>query len=87
MAICFPGQGIEREAGRDFSSAYRAMADDDVLDRDQGEEQYESDDIIAADHELPEGLNHTSGRTRSFIAVQQNSAAGGKVERQPEKRE
>ena len=57
------------------------MADHDVLNGDQGEEEHESDNVIAANHKLSEGFNDAPGRGHAFIAVQQNAAAGSQVER------
>ena len=81
------GQGVEGEAGGDFRRAHRAVADHDVLNRNQGEEKHESDNIVAANDELSEGLDDAPGRGGAFVAVQQDPAAGGEVERKPEERE
>ena len=69
------------EAGGDLRGAHRAVADHDVLDGDQGHEQHEADYIISADHELAEGLDHPAGGLRAFVAMQQDAAAGGQIER------
>ena len=74
------GHGIQGEARRDFRGAHRAVADHDVLDRDQGQEQHEADNVIAAHDELAEGLNHASRRRSAFRAMQQNSPAAGQIE-------
>ncbi len=76
------GHGVEGETRRDFSGADGAVADDEILDGHQGEEDDEADDVIAADDELAEGLDDLAGCCRAFIAVQQNAARAGDVERQ-----
>ena len=81
------GQCVEGEAGGDLGGAHRAMRDDQKLNGDQGQKQHEADDVVAAHHKLPEGLDHLARRGRALRAMQQNAAAGGDVERQPEERE
>ena len=81
------GQSVESEAGGDFGGAHGAVADDDVLNGDQGDEENEADDVVAADDELPEGFDDASGGAGAFVAVEQNAAAGGEVQRQAEQRE
>ena len=63
------------------------MADHHVLNGDQGQEQYEAHDVVAADHKLPEGFDHMPGGARAFVAVQQNASAAGQVQGQPEQRQ
>ena len=77
-------QGIQREAGRDLGGAHRAVRDHQELNGDQGQKQHEADHVIAAHHELAEGLDDLAGRRRALRAVQQNAAAGGDVQGQPE---
>ena len=81
------GEGVEREARRDLRGAYRAMCDDEELDRDQREEEHEAYDVVAADDKLPEGLDDGTGGLRAFVSMQQDAAAGGDVEAQAEQRE
>ncbi len=76
--------GVEGEARRDFRGAHRAVGDHDVLNGDQGDEQHKAHHIVAAHHELPEGLNDLSRRAYAFVAVQQDAAAGGQVQGEPE---
>ena len=83
----FAGQSIEREARRDLGGAHGAVRDHQELNRDQSQKQHEADHIVAAHHELPEGLDHLARRGRSLLAVQQNAPAGGDVEREAEERE
>ncbi len=70
----FARQGIQREARRHFRNANRAMVDDDVLNRDQNQEDHRADNVVAADHEAAERLDHVSGRRSSGISVQQNES-------------
>jgi hypothetical protein len=81
------GQRVESEARGDFGGAHRAVADHDVLDGDEGDEENESDDVVAADDELSEGFDDASGGPGAFVAVQQNAAAGREVQRQAEQGE
>ena len=74
------GHGVQGESGGDFSGSHCAVADHDILDRNQGEEQHEADYVIPADNELAECLNDASCRRSAFAAVQQNSPAARQVE-------
>ena len=87
MAICLPGKRIEREARRDLGGAHGAMRNHQKLNRDQGQKEHEADHVIAAHHELPEGLDHLARGGRALRAVQQNAAAGGDVQSQTEEGE
>jgi hypothetical protein len=76
--------GIKGEARRDFGGAHRAVGDNEVLNGNQGDEEHESDDVIAAHHELAKGLDHVSGGGHAFVAMQQDAPAGGQIQREPE---
>ena len=76
------GKSVEGEAGGDFGGAHGAVADDDVLDGDEGDEENESDNVVAAHDKLSKCLDHTSGGPDAFVAVEKNAAAGGQIERQ-----
>ena len=52
------GHRVQRESGGDLGDADRAMIDDDILNGDQDEEDHRADDVIATDHEAPEGSDH-----------------------------
>src|SRR5208337_3088581 len=78
------GKSIEGKSGGDFSGAHGAMRDHDVLDGDEGDEENESDNVVAADYELSKGFDDAAGGSGAFVAVKQNTAAGGKVQRQTE---
>ena len=58
------------------------MTDHHVLNGDQGQEEHEADDVVSANDELAECLNHPSRGGRALTAVQQNAAAAGEIERQ-----
>ena len=79
--------GIESEARRHFSRAHRAVADHQILNRDQCQKDDKADNVIAADHELAECLNHFACGRRAFAAVQQDAARAGQIERQPHQRQ
>ncbi len=80
-------QRIEREPRRHLGGAHGAVRDHQELNGDQGQKQHEADHVVAAHHELAEGLDHLAGSGRALRAVQQNAAAGGDVQRQPEERQ
>jgi len=63
------------------------MGHHDVLDGDQGDEDYESHHVVAAHHERAEGFDDVAGGGNAFIAMQQNAPAGSQIQRQPEQRE
>ena len=67
------GHGIEGEARRDFRGAHRAVADDQILNGDERDKDDEADNVVAADHELAERLDHFSGGRGAFAAVQQDA--------------
>ena len=81
------GQGVQGEARGDFGDAHRAMVDDHVLNGDQDQEDHRADDVVAAHHEVAEGLDHVAGGAGAGVAVQQDQARGGDVQRQPEQRQ
>ena len=81
------GQGVEGEARGDFRDAHRAVVDDHVLNGDEDQEDDRADDVIAAHHEVAEGLNHVAGGAGAAVAVHQNQAGGGDAQRQAEQRE
>ena len=81
------GESVKSKAGGDFGGAHSAVTDDDVLDGDKGDEENESDNVVAANDELPESLDDASGGPGAFVAVEKNAAAGGQVERQAEQGE
>ena len=81
------GHGVQGEPRGDFRDAHRAVVDDHVLNRDQHQEDHHADHVVAADHEIPERLDHLACRGSSRISVQQNGARGGDVQRQAEQRQ
>ena len=80
-------QRVQGEARGDFRNAHRAVVDDHILNRDQHQENHRADDVVAAHHEAAEGLDHVAGGRRAGVAVEQDQARGGDVQRQPEQRE
>ena len=81
------GQGIQREARGDFRDADRAMVDDDVLNRDQHQEDDDADDVVAADNEVAERFDDVARGAGAGVAVQQDQPRGGNIQREPEERE
>ena len=81
------GHGVEREARRDFGGANRAVTDHEILNGDQREKDDEADNVVAADHELAECLDHLSGGRGAFAAVQQDAPRAGQIERQAHQRQ
>ena len=81
------GQGIQSEARRDFGDAHRAVVDDDVLDRDQHQEDHRADDVVAAHHEAAERLDHLAGGDGAGVAVEQDQARRRNIQRQAEQRQ
>ncbi len=81
------GHGIEGEARGDLGGAHGAVADDQELNGDERDEEHEADHVVAADDKLSEGRNDVAGGGGSFIAVEQNAAGAGKIERQAKERE
>ena len=70
----FAGQSVQCETRRHFRNAHRAMVDDDVLDRDQNQEDHRANNVVAAHHEAAERLDHMSRRGSSGISIQQNES-------------
>jgi hypothetical protein len=66
---------VQGESRRDFRDAARALGDDDEIDQDQDEEDDEADDIIAAHHEIAEGLDDVAR-----VTIEQNQPRRGNVE-------
>lgn len=78
------GHGVEGEAGSHFGDTARALGDDhEVHDHQDGEDD-DADDEIALHHEIAERLDHRTGGMGAFVAVGEDEARGGKVERQPQ---
>ncbi len=60
------------------------MVDDHVLDGDQHQEDHGADDVVAAHHEIAEGLDHVARGGGAGVAVEQDQPRGGDVQGQPE---
>ena len=78
--------GVEVEARRDFGDAARALGDDDEIHDHQDRENDNSDDEIAAHHEIAERLDDVAGGVGALMAVRQDQPRRSKVERQPQHR-
>ena len=81
------GHGIEGEARRHFRGAHRAVTDHEILNGDQRKKDHEADNVVAADHKLPECLDHFSGGRGAFVAMQQDAPRAGQIERQAHQRQ
>ena len=78
------GHGVQAEARRHFGDAARTLGDDhEVHDHQDGEDD-QADDEIALHDQLAEGLDDIAGRGGAFVAMAQDQAGRGEVERQPQ---
>ena len=78
------GHGVEVEARRDFGDAARALGDDDEVHDHQDREDDDADDEVAAHHEVAERLDDVAGGVGALVAVREDQARRGEVERQPQ---
>ena len=78
------GHGVQAEARRHFGDAARTFGDDDEIDDDQDGEDNQANDEIALHHQIAEGLNDIARCCRAFIAMTQDQACGGQIQRQPQ---
>ena len=76
--------GVEVEARGDFGDAAGALGDDDEVHDHQDGEHDDADDEIAAHHEIAERLDDVAGGGGALVAVRQDQARRGEVERQPQ---
>ena len=76
--------GVEVEARGDFGDAAGTLGDDHEIHDHQDGEDDDADDEIAAHHEIAERLDDVAGGVGAFVAVRENEAGGGEVERQPQ---
>ncbi len=72
--------GIQGEAGGDFGDPARPLGDDHEIDQHQDDEDDDADHVVAADHELAEGLDDAAGRPHPLVALEQDQAGRGDVE-------
>ena len=80
------GHGIEAEAGGDFGDAAGTFGDDHEVHHEEDGEEDEADDDVAAHQEATEGGDDVAGRQRAFVAVAEDKACGGDIEREPQQR-
>ena len=78
------GDAVKGEACCDLRDAGGALGDDDEIHHQQNGEDDQADDDVAAHEEAAEGGDDMAGGERAFIAVGQNLAGGGDVQRQAE---
>jgi hypothetical protein len=76
--------GVQVEARGDFGDAAGALGDDhEVHDHQDGEDD-DTDNEIAAHHEIAERLDDVAGGVGAFVAARQDQPRRGEVERQPQ---
>ncbi len=78
------GHGVEDEARGHFRDAPGALGDDHEVDDGQDGEDHDAHGVVAADDEFTEGGDDLAGRLVAVLAVQQDDAGGGHVQRQPQ---
>ena len=76
--------GVEVEARGDFGDAAGALGDDDEIHDHQNREHDNSDDEIAAHHEIAERLDDVAGGRGALMPARQDQPGRGQVERQPQ---
>jgi hypothetical protein len=74
--------GVEGEPRADLRDAPGALGDHDEIDDGQDDEHHDADRVVAADHELAEGLDHVAGGGRTKVPVHQDDARRGDVQGQ-----
>ena len=80
------GHGVQGKACPDFGDAAGTLGDDDKVDHHQDDEDHQTDRVISADHEVPEGFDDFAGGIPSGVSLQQHDAGGRDVERQAQQR-
>ena len=76
------GNGVEGEARAHFRDTRRALGDDEEVDDDENAENDQTDNEVAAHHELREAVDHMTGGKIAFIAVGENHACRRDIQRQ-----
>ena len=75
--------GVEGEAGGHLGNAPGTLGDHHEIDHHQNCEHHQANSIVAADQEMPECFDHSSGGTGAGMAFEQNHPCRSDVERQP----
>ncbi|MNS64075.1 hypothetical protein D3C72_971890 [compost metagenome] len=78
------GHGVEDEACGHFRDAAGALGDDHEIDDGQDREHHDADGVVAADHEFAKRGDHLAGRFVAVLAIEQDHAGRGNVQRQPQ---
>ncbi len=71
------GHRVQREPCRDFGNTPGALRDHHKLDDHDDQEDDHTQDVVAFDHELPEGVDHLTG-----VSLAQNQPRGRDVQGQ-----
>jgi hypothetical protein len=75
------GHGVQGEPGGHFGDPARALGDDhEVHDHQDGEDNH-ADDVVAAHHQLAEGLDHMAGAVDAFVAMAEDQPRGRDAQR------
>ena len=80
------GNGVEGETGADFGDTRRALRDDDEVHHDEDQEHDQADDEVARHDQLRKAADDIAGGVGPFIAVRQDHAGRGDVQRQAQHR-
>ena len=77
---------VQDEARRHLGNTARALGDHHEVDDGQDGEHHDADRVVAAHHELAEGRDDLAGGVMAVLAVEQDHAGGGHVQRQAQHR-
>ena len=80
----FAGHRVQREARTDFRDAPGALGHHHKINDHEDRKHHQPDRVIAADHEFAEGANNLPRRVVPGMAMEQNHAGRGDVERKSE---
>ena len=78
------GHRVQDEARGHFRNAAGTLGNDHEIDDGQDREHHDADRVVAADHEFAEGGDDLARGIVAVLAVQQDHAGGGHVQRQPQ---
>ena len=73
---------VQGKARRHFSNSTRALGDHDKVDDDQNQEHHKTNNIVAANQKITEGLDYLARRIRPGVPLHQDDAGGSHVKRQ-----
>ena len=79
-----PGHRVEGEPGGDLGDAAGALRDDDEVDHHDDEEHDEADDVVPADDEAAERLDHVARRAGTLGPLEEDELGRRHVQREAE---